>query len=248
MDINKYTIQDPILAQAWDALINGGAYTIVNNEIVVRRDAAKRIYAAIGSYYNLHDVNKEFLTKKDFEQMYTKKSGMSLQYSIKEDHQVKPKVNITIKWKPLIRIEDFKNGQLGNEDKKTADLKNVVYIFIGYNAKRDTGIDVGQTSRRFGTRIDEHITNKDFLEGYDNNQVVFCGEVTCERSIDRSMLEQIEGVLIQYLSCHQNEKYNLCNDKKVDSTSTPYAIGHIYNEDTPTKLFGILPTYIPEED
>ena len=62
------------------------------------------------------------------------------------------------------------------------------------------------------------------------------------------MLEQIEGVLIQYLSCHQNEKYNLCNDKKVDSTSTPYAIGHIFNEDTPTELSDILPTYIPEED
>ena len=245
---NEYTIKDPILSQAWEALIKQKYFTFINGELVVDAAAAKRIYAVIGAGYELQDVNKEVLTKKDFEKMYLKKSSVFLQYPVYESHQAKPKINITINWKEAIDVEDFDKDQLNSEEEETASLKQVVYIFVGYNSKGEMGVDVGQTSRTLKTRTSEHTDDKDYLEGYPNKQVVYCGDVTCARTIDRAMLEQIEGVLIQYLSCHQNEKYNLCNDKKVDSTSTPYAIGHIYNEDTPTKLFGILPTYIPEED
>lgn len=245
---NEYTIKDPILAQAWEALIKQKYFTFINGELVVDAAAAKRIYAVIGAGYELQDVNKEVLTKKDFEKMYLKKTSVFLQYPVYESHQAKPKINITINWKEAIDVEDFDKDQLNSEEEETASLKQVVYIFVGYNSKGEMGVDVGQTSRTLKTRTSEHTDGKDYLEGYPNKQVVYCGNVTCARTIDRAMLEQIEGIFIQYLNGCQEGKYHLCNDTKLHNSKSPYIIGHIYNEDTPNDLSNILPTYIAEED
>lgn len=156
------------------------------------------------------------------------------------------KANVSISWSGAISIDELSNGTLSNANKQIADQKNVIYILMGENTHGKKAIDIGQTSSSLLERTKQHIQDEDYLEGYPKNQKVYCGKVSAGLTIGRELLEQLEGIIIQYLV--ENENYHLCNDAKIQSFHQSYKIGYIENINRIGDLGTLLPPYLPVED
>ena len=159
----------------------------------------------------------------------------------------KPKVNITITWKDAISVEKFKEDeQLSTNQKKIVQTEDVIYIFVGANKHGDKAADAGQTSRSLDVRTKEHIKDKDYLEKFPKDQLVYCGEVKCARTIDRDLLEQIEGAVIHALKDARG--FDLCNKEKLIDYKKPYKIEYISNEHLTGDLLTLLKATIYPEN
>lgn len=158
--------------------------------------------------------------------------------------------NVTIEWSEAISIDDFEENELSNEEDEIVDQCNVIYIFTGNDKEGDDAVDVGQTKRTLEVRTKEHLSKGDYLEGYPYSQEVYCGKIEAKVLVDRDLLEQVEGVIIQTLGKKIEGLDNtvLCNDSKRKASMSNYKIGHIYNKNVPKKLINVLPVYIPEND
>ena len=157
--------------------------------------------------------------------------------------KTRSRTNVTITWSDALSIDDFKKDQLSRLKQRIAKQDKVIYIFVGENQKEDAAVDVGQTTRALEVRTNEHLRDKDYLEGYPQNQKVYCGKVSAGLTVDRDLLEQVEGIIIQYLV--GNKDYYLCNDAKTQSFHQPYEIGHIENMNRKGDLEALLPICIP---
>lgn len=106
---------------------------------------------------------------------------------------------------------------------------------MGYNNKGQKAYDVGQTSQSLSERVKQHVYFGDYLEGYPNKQIIYCGRVT--NRYNRALFEQIEGALIQHL-----DKKELClsNESKRHNYKKPYAIQMIYNLKVPSELKDVV--------
>ena len=162
------------------------------------------------------------------------------------NEKTRSKTNVTITWLDALSVDDFKKDQLSRLKRGIASNENVIYIFVGENRSDDEAVDVGQTTRALEVRIYEHLRDKDYLEGYPQNQKVYCGKVSAGLTVDRDLLEQVEGIIIQYLT--QNKDYHLCNDAKIQSFHKPYEIEHIKNMNRKGGIEALLPMYIPIKD
>lgn len=162
----------------------------------------------------------------------------------------KPRVSVKIMWKEVIPVEQIENNQLSAQQKKTAQVKDIIYIFVGAKGNGKEGVDVGQTSRSLEVRVKEHSDKEDYLETFPKDQVVYAGEVSCGRTIDRDLLEQIEGIIIHYLyeKTENSKQFILCNDVKRESHKETYIVEHIINNNLTGDLLDLLPYYIPDED
>lgn len=156
------------------------------------------------------------------------------------------KARVSISWSKAISVDKLFNGTVSQIDQQIADQKDVVYIFVGENTQGEKAIDVGQTSNSLLERTKQHLQNGDYLEGYPKNQKVYCGKVSAGLTIGRELLEQLEGIIIQYLV--ENENYHLCNDAKIQSFHQSYKIGYIENINRIGDLGTLLPPYLPVED
>lgn len=137
-------------------------------------------------------------------------------------------IKVTINWQKPISIYDFENEQMSHEESGALGAKEVIYIFEGENDKKN-GIDIGQTTRKLAVRIKEHLNDKDYLEEFGKNQKVRCGIVSADSiTINRDLLEQVEGVLIQYIQANVNN-VTLCNHSKKETYSAQFNIQHILN-------------------
>ena len=154
--------------------------------------------------------------------------------------------NITINWSEAITVEKFQEEQFSTKEQDIVNNEGVIYIFVGENQKEDEAVDVGQTSNSLLERTKQHLQNGDYLEGYPKNQKVYCGKVSAGLTVGRELLEQLEGIIIQYLV--ENENYHLCNDAKLQSFHQPYEIGYIENINRKGDLETLLPPYLPVED
>ena len=154
--------------------------------------------------------------------------------------------NITITWSEAIAVEKFQEEQFSPKEQDIVNNENVIYIFVGENQKDDEAVDVGLTTRALEVRTYEHLQDKDYLEEYPENQKVYCGKVSAGLTIDRELLEQVEGIIIQYLV--GNKDYHLCNDAKTQSFHQSYEIGHIENMNRKNDIEELLPMYIPIKD
>lgn len=155
-------------------------------------------------------------------------------------------INVTINWSIAIAVDNIKDDSLLLQEKMVANERSIVYIFVGKNSKREKAIDIGQTSKSLLERTKQHLQNGDYLEGYPKNQKVYCGKVSAGLTVDKELLEQVEGIIIRHLV--GNKDYHLCNDSKRKTYKSRYKIGHIYNDNIPEELQNILPVYIPEND
>jgi hypothetical protein len=144
----------------------------------------------------------------------------------KREPNVSDSFDVTIQWKEGILVEKFKEDRLSAKEKKIAQIDDIIYIFVGAN-KRGEGIDVGQTSRPLEVRTNEHVDKGDYLEKFPNEQIVYCGEVKCKFTINRELLEQVEGAIIQEVS--KVKGFTLCNENKVNDYKKTYKIGTITN-------------------
>lgn len=154
--------------------------------------------------------------------------------------------NITINWSEAVAVEKFQEEQFSAKEQDIVNNEGVVYIFVGENQTEDEAVDVGQTSNSLLERTKQHLQNGDYLEGYPKNQKVYCGKVSAGLTVDKELLEQVEGIIIRHLV--GNKDYHLCNDSKRKTYKSRYKIGHIYNDNIPEELQNILPVYIPEND
>ena len=107
--------------------------------------------------------------------------------------------NITINWSEAITVEKFQEEQFSTKEQDIVNNEGVIYIFVGENQKGEKAIDVGQTSNSLLERTKQHLQNGDYLEGYPKNQKVYCGKVSAGLTVGRELLEQLEGIIIQYL-------------------------------------------------
>ena len=226
------------LIYGWDQLVKFESFNI-NGEVVVRREAAERLAAAIGIVPKR--LYKDYVNLQDLLEMYMNKAQISY---IIENQQHNLPVSVTINWREPISISDFDKEQLSPKEIDIANTEQVIYIFEGYKNDK-TALDAGQTSRTLAARTKEHIGNKDYLEGFPYKQCVYCGEVTCKEKIDRALLEQIEGAIIQYLYENKGDRY-ICNKQKIESYSKPYNITEITNQGLAKELKDILPETINE--
>ena len=162
------------------------------------------------------------------------------------NEKTRPKTNVMITWSDALSIDDFEKDKLLRLKQSIAKQENVIYIFVGENKNDDAAVDVGQTSRALEVRTNEHLRGKDYLEGYPKNQKVYCGKVSAGLTVNRELLEQVEGIVIQYLA--ENKDYHLCNDAKTQSFHQPYEIGQIGNMNRKGDIEALLPMYIPIKD
>lgn len=150
-------------------------------------------------------------------------------------------MGVTIKWQQAISIKDFENGNLSWKEEDIMANEGVLYCFEGEKRNNEKeGIDIGQTTRSLAIRTKEHLDKKDYLEGFPLNQRVRCGIVSVKNeTVDKDLLEQIEGALIQYAQSKE-PKIVLCNQAKTESYTKTYHIDFICNLGDK----GIFPTYI----
>ena len=152
-------------------------------------------------------------------------------------------IDVKINWQIPIAVEHF-NHAFTLYEQIISSYENVVYYFEGTNNQKQKKIDVGQTTQSLRERVKQHITNKDYLEGAPLNQSVRCGIISvpssAKISIDRDLLEQIEGELILFLKKHLSAPYILCNENKTDDITRKYDILTITNIGNN----GILPSTI----
>lgn len=141
-------------------------------------------------------------------------------------------IDVKINWQIPIAVEHF-NHAFTLYEQIISSYENVVYYFEGTNNQKQKKIDVGQTTQSLRERVKQHITNKDYLEGAPLNQSVRCGIISvpssAKISIDRDLLEQIEGELILFLKKHLSAPYILCNENKTDDITRKYDILTITN-------------------
>lgn len=154
-------------------------------------------------------------------------------------------VNVTIEWHEGIDLDKFKsnNQEMPQSEQEIAATEQVVYIFCGENSNGDRATDVGYTLRRLVVRTKEHLQNGDYLEGFKSDPKVYGGEVSTPIGVDRDLLEQVEGILIQFLKKHLKSPY-ICNQSKLNTCREVYKIEEIWNKTVPTELKNILPPYI----
>lgn len=150
----------------------------------------------------------------------------------------KRRVNIAIDWSEVISVDCIQNDCLTSEERSVLNHEKVIYIFIGENRKGEKAIDIGQTSKSLLERTMEHLQNGDYLEGYPINQKVYCGKVSAGVLVDRSLLEQIEGIMIQQLM--KKSDYHLCNDSKIKTFTCSYEIDYLSNNNRQGDLCAIL--------
>lgn len=162
------------------------------------------------------------------------------------NEKTRPKINVTITWSDSLSVDDLKKDQLSKLKRGITRLEDVIYIFVGENQKDDEAVDVGLTTRALEVRTYEHLQDKDYLEEYPENQKVYCGKISAGLTVDRELLEQVEGIIIQYLV--GNKDYHLCNDAKTQSFHQYYEIGHIENMNRNGDMEELLPMYIPVKD
>lgn len=162
--------------------------------------------------------------------------------AIEESTKTRKATNVHIHWSKGIPVEKFEEDYLNASEEEIAEQKKVIYIFIG-EKNGQVGVDAGQTSRALDVRINEHINNRDYLEGYPLKRKVFCGKITAGIEVDRELLEQVEGIIIQYIAQHVDKKNNyvVCNKSKTKGYQKVYIIQHIYNLDLTEELAEILP-------
>ena len=154
------------------------------------------------------------------------------------------KANVSISWSGAISIDELSNGTLSNANKQIADQKNVIYILMGENTHGKKAIDIGQTSSSLLERTKQHIQDEDYLEGYPNNQMAYCGKVTANICVDRELLEQVEGVIIQHFVANISKNgYYLCNDSKTKECKKSL-VRHIVNRNIPNGLKRLLSWFI----
>lgn len=148
---------------------------------------------------------------------------------------------VTINWKPAISLKDFESGNLSWKEEDIMANEGVLYCFEGEkkNSGKE-GVDIGQTTRSLAIRTKEHMNKKDYLEGFPLNQMVRCGIVSVKsRIVDKDLLEQVEGALIQYAQDKKPEMV-LCNQSKTESYTKTCDIDCICN----LGERGIFPTYV----
>ena len=162
--------------------------------------------------------------------------------AIEEAVKTRKATNVNIHWSKGIPVKKFEEDYLNASEEEVAETKNVIYIFLG-EKKGQIGVDAGQTSRAVEVRIHEHINNRDYLEGYPMKQKVFCGKITAEIDVNRDLLEQVEGVIIQYIARHMDgeSNYVVCNKSKTKGYQKVYKIQYVYNLDLSEELSKILP-------
>lgn len=154
-------------------------------------------------------------------------------------------VNVTIEWHEGIDLDKFKsnNQEMTQSEQEIAATEQVVYIFYGENSNGDGATDVGSTSRRLVVRTKEHLQNGDYLEGFKSDPKVYGGEVNSAIGVNRDLLEQVEGILIQFLKKHLKSPY-ICNQSKLNTCREVYKIEEIRNNNIPAELRDILPAYM----
>ncbi len=154
-------------------------------------------------------------------------------------------VNVTIDWSKAIDVDKFKsnNQEMTKDEQETAAAEQVVYIFYGENTKGGKATDVGQTSGTLYVRTKEHLRDGDYLEGFKSDAKIYCGEVSSPIGVDRDLLEQVEGTLIQFFK--ENPKgLSICNQSKLNTCGEVYKIEKICNNNIPAELGDILPAYM----
>lgn len=154
-------------------------------------------------------------------------------------------VNVTIEWHEGIDLDKFKsnNQEMTQSEQEIAATEQVVYIFCGENSNGDRATDVGYTSRRLVVRTKEHLQNGDYLEGFKSDPKVYGGEVSSPIGVERDLLEQVEGALIQFFK--ENPKgLSICNQSKLNTCGEVYKIEKICNNNIPAELGDILPAYM----
>lgn len=214
-----------------------------NGEPVIRREAAERMAAGLG--IRNKSIGKSKINKQEFLWMYMPDATYRAIYESKQD---KNPLTITIDWNVPISVKDIDDCSFTKIEEDIVNTENVIYIFVGYNNKGEKAQDVGQTGRTLIARAKEHIKHKDFLERYPNNRRVYCGEVSCEGKVNRALLEQVEGAIIQYLK-EDNGKCHLCNENKLESYARTYVIGSIENRNMTEELERMLPKkFIPRSE
>lgn len=169
---------------------------------------------------------------------------------LKDYLQDSKNVNVILIWSDAISIADFEKSELSSEESGTICQDDVIYIFWGKDKHDHDAMDVGLTTRALDVRTKEHLSKGDYLEGYPYSQEVYCGKIEAKVLVDRDLLEQVEGVIIQTLGkkIEGLDDTVLCNDSKRKASMSKYKIGHIYNNNVPKKLIDVLPVYIPEND
>ena len=154
-------------------------------------------------------------------------------------------VNVTIDWSKAVDVDKFKSNsqEMTKDEQETAATEQVVYIFYGENTKGGKATDVGQTSGSLYVRTKEHLRDGDYLEGFKSDAKIYCGEVSSPIGVDRDLLEQVEGALIQFFK--ENPKdLSICNQSKLNTCGEVYKIEKICNNNIPAELGDILPAYI----
>jgi hypothetical protein len=141
-------------------------------------------------------------------------------------------INVKINWQVPIPVDHFVYG-LTLYERIISYRQNVVYYFEGTNDRKQRKIDIGQTTQSLFDRTKQHILKKDYLEGAPKEQTIRCGIVSIPDApnvpINRELLEQVEGELIQYLSENMEEPYMLCNNNKTQDIDRTYNIVTIAN-------------------
>jgi hypothetical protein len=159
------------------------------------------------------------------------------------DSTSKKELTVTINWSRPIDVEKLNDDELTKIEEEVASSEKIIYIFVGYNNKGEKAQDVGQTGRTLIARTKEHVRDKDFLEDYPNDRRVYSGEVTCAQRVNRTLLEQVEGAIIQYLAEDNGNTY-LCNENKLESYTRTYNIAKIKNANRSNKE---LKRMLPEQ-
>ena len=156
------------------------------------------------------------------------------------DSTSKKELTVAINWSRPIDVEKLNDDDLTEIEEEVANREKIIYIFVGYNNKGEKAQDVGQTGRTLIARTKEHVRDKDFLENYPNDRRVYSGEVTCAQKVNRTLLEQVEGAIIQYLAEDNGNAY-LCNINKLESYKRTYNIAKIKNANRNQELKRMLP-------
>lgn len=144
-------------------------------------------------------------------------------------------IDITIEWNKAIAVPNLYFDMLNDDETAIAKIKRIVYIFVGYDKYGNKAYDVGQTGDSLKERVEQHVTKGDYLEGYPQKQIVYCGRVIYRDN--RDLLEQVEGAFIQYMS---NKGVNLCNRSKLKNYTRHYDINQIINKSLPTELVNVV--------
>lgn len=154
-------------------------------------------------------------------------------------------VNVTIDWSKAVDVDKFKSNsqEMAKDEQEIAATEQVVYIFYGENTKGGKATDVGYTSRSLYVRTKEHLRDGNYLEGFKSDAMIYCGEVSSHIGVDRDLLEQVEGTLIQFFKENQKDRY-ICNQSKLNTCGEVYKIEKICNNNIPAELGDILPAYM----